>query len=1111
MPLHNIAYRRKYFLFFTLLFASISSFAQSGECLRFNGINNNVLLPYGLNGSYTKEAWIKPAVLSGFPNIISGNNTALFITNGKLTAGHAGANAYADVQDTANLTINTWYHIAVSYNAGTSEMKLYKNGVEVASNASASSYTEGVLYLSYFNAGNYFMGDMDEVRIWNTVRTLTEINQTKNCELNGDETGLLAYYNFNQGTAAGSNTAITMLTDSQDKCIPLNGSLNNFTLIGSSSNFIAPGASVSGTCSNTFPNINITGNSNCIAIGDNTPSGTDHTNFGNFSTTPIIKTYTIHNTGNAILTINNTSLAGLNAADFSIYSYPPASIAAGASANFSVSFNPSGVLGNKTAIVSVNSNDADEAIYSFTIGGIKSDVGRSLDFDGLNDDVTVPFVFTGDYTKEAWIKTNTHIGFPNIFSGDGTALFLNNGKLAAGHAPSFNQAVDVTVLDTNQWYHVAVSYNASSQQMKLYLNGNPVLTVASVPAYVESNLKIGSYNGANFFWGRIDQIRAWNVVRTDAEILNSASCNLTGHEPGLTLLYNFNVGAGEGDNSGLLIVPNEVDECNAATKNASLNNFALNGAISNFVSESANITGNCLGTFPNIAVQGNGICIVSGDTIPNVADNTDFGNISGATNKTFSIQNTGTSVLNIGSINFTGTNSAMFSVTSAPPATIAPGSSANFVVTINPVGSGLKTATITINNNDADEATFNFKLQAFVQSGVFVISNITVTPNINGTASITWNTNVPTNSLVDYGTNAGTLNLNESNAAFVTNHSLQLTGLSLGTTYYYRVTSTDAANNTVTVPTPPAAPFSFNMPPLITTHPVSQTICEANQVTFTSAANSDVASTVQWQISTDNGLTWTNSLGATDSILSFNVSNGDNGKQFRAVWTNAGGANNSTAATLTVKDTTWSVTNVELCNNLLPYNWNGVNYTSAGTYTVVLSGANANGCDSTAVLNLTVINISATVSKQYVSCIGLSDGALTVAAIGTATPYQYSNNNGATWNFTGNFTGLAAGNHTIRIKDANGCFNDTTLTLDIDKAYWTGAINNNWHTAGNWSTGQVPTSSTHVIIPNGTVVAIISNNNAEAASVQVFTGAQLQTQNNKELLVAGKCTTLPFN
>jgi len=102
---------------------------------------------------------------------------------------------------------------------------------------------------------------------------------------------------------------------------------------------------------------------------------------------------------------------------------------------------------------------------------------------------------------------------------------LNNGKLAAGHAPSFNQAVDVTVLDTNQWYHVAVSYNASSQQMKLYLNGNPVLTVASVPAYVESNLKIGSYNGANFFWGRIDQIRAWNVVRTDAEILNSASCN----------------------------------------------------------------------------------------------------------------------------------------------------------------------------------------------------------------------------------------------------------------------------------------------------------------------------------------------------------------------------------------------------------------------------------------------------------------------------------------------------------------------------------------------------------------------------------------------------------
>ena len=92
-----------------------------------------------------------------------------------------------------------------------------------------------------------------------------------------------------------------------------------------------------------------------------------------------------------------------------------------------------------------------------------------------------------------------------------------------------------------------------------------------------------------------------------------------------------------------------------------------------------------------------------------------------------------------------------------------------------------------------------------------MISNLAHTAG-NGTASITWNTDKPADSRVDYGTSAGALSLNQSAAGLVTSHSVQLTGLAPNTTYYYRVTSTDAAANTSTEPQSPAPPASFTTP-----------------------------------------------------------------------------------------------------------------------------------------------------------------------------------------------------------------------------------------------------------------------------------------------------------
>jgi len=76
-----------------------------------------------------------------------------------------------------------------------------------------------------------------------------------------------------------------------------------------------------------------------------------------------------------------------------------------------------------------------------------------------------------------------------------------------------------------------------------------------------------------------------------------------------------------------------------------------------------------------------------------------------------------------------------------------------------------------------------------------VISGVQTQSVTSSTATITWSTNEPANSRVDYGLAPTSLNLSKADPTLVTSHSVQLTGLTANTTYYYRVSSADAAGN----------------------------------------------------------------------------------------------------------------------------------------------------------------------------------------------------------------------------------------------------------------------------------------------------------------------------
>jgi hypothetical protein len=180
------------------------------------------------NSSFSVEFWAKLSSLStnGDDHIIGiGESTN---SNEALHIGFRGSDSFTfaffgnDLDANSSLTDLNWNHWAVTFDAVTKERKIYLNGTVVANDVSSSNFigTGNLKIGRAYNANNNnFSGNLDEVRIWNAVRTGTEINANMNSCLSGSESGLLAYYKFEDGT--GSTTLADATSNSN------NGTLQN--------------------------------------------------------------------------------------------------------------------------------------------------------------------------------------------------------------------------------------------------------------------------------------------------------------------------------------------------------------------------------------------------------------------------------------------------------------------------------------------------------------------------------------------------------------------------------------------------------------------------------------------------------------------------------------------------------------------------------------------------------------------------------------------------------------------------------------------------------------------------------------------------------------------
>ncbi len=112
--------------------------------------------------------------------------------------------------------------------------------------------------------------------------------------------------------------------------------------------------------------------------GISIPSGTGSKAFGGVvlnSSKDLV--FTIRNTGTGALSLGGTpivALGGTDAAQFSVKTQPAATVAAGGSATFTLSFRPTSA-GSKSATVTIRNNDENEGTYTFTVTGVSGTAG----------------------------------------------------------------------------------------------------------------------------------------------------------------------------------------------------------------------------------------------------------------------------------------------------------------------------------------------------------------------------------------------------------------------------------------------------------------------------------------------------------------------------------------------------------------------------------------------------------------------------------------------------------------------------------------------------------------------------------------------------------------
>ncbi len=564
----------------TLCVNLLNAQTPPGNALSFDGTSTYVsaAIPNYItnNGnSFTVEAWVNPATLTpasfstliayGYDDGSSGNGISLGIgTTGTLQVLFSQV---ASVQETGYTfpAANHWYHVAMTRYGGSGVTTVYVNGVQTTNTFTNSPLTPSEFRLGSQHGIRYFNGKMDEVRIYSYPEPATNIQADMFSTSISDPTHIVTYYNFDQGVAGGTNTGVTTLPDVENNWP---GTLNNFALAGSTSNWVESYAMVMPTAT----------------AGSTIANG-----------------FTANWTAPAIGTVTNYLLdVASDAAFASPVSGSPFTIAGG-----TTSKAVSGLTGGATYYYRVRADKTSVTgqggyLNVITQAAGYTPPGNALEFNSGNNYVSIANnPITNSFTVETWLLLNANSGNPStnprIFDfGNSTnhycTMYITSSStigyqiVVGSTLQTFTSSTAVTL---GKWTHIAVTYDQPSSTATIYFNGVQVGQSTSITLYPAnigslSNSWLGRseyYNVDPNLNGSLDEFRIWNSARSQAQIQANMLNSVAANSAGLLLYYNFDQGVGGATNTGITGLPDQTSTGATGT----LNNFTLSGNTSNWV------------------------------------------------------------------------------------------------------------------------------------------------------------------------------------------------------------------------------------------------------------------------------------------------------------------------------------------------------------------------------------------------------------------------------------------------------------------------------------------------------------------------------------------------
>ena len=243
--------------------------APTNNALAFDGVDDEVntatTAPAFGTTNFTIEAWVRNAttdptqVTVALGSVGGGDDYWLGQNARRAAISVSGTACYS----TTLLNDNRWHHLAGVRSGG--QLTIYVDGVAentVAIGTSGSPTSP--LSIGSFGGSYFWQGRLDEVRLYNTALTAAQVLADMYSTTAAVPASLKAYYNFDQGVAGGNNAGLTTLPDVSGN--GNNGTLSNFALTGTTSNWvrsfptitgISPGSGTVGTAV-TFTGTNLT-------------------------------------------------------------------------------------------------------------------------------------------------------------------------------------------------------------------------------------------------------------------------------------------------------------------------------------------------------------------------------------------------------------------------------------------------------------------------------------------------------------------------------------------------------------------------------------------------------------------------------------------------------------------------------------------------------------------------------------------------------------------------------------------------------------------------------------------------------------------------------------